>query len=141
MKTYKVKLKNSIIFRTILYLGLSTIAISIVSIFGGYLYNSYTLNKKMIDNGYSLLNTFVEETKDSISKGQRKTFQRDMDSIAKIDVVKETALYSIAGLMTNDDDRKGARNVLTAAGMTYLAAAVTSILQLLYYISLANRRG
>jgi Zn-dependent membrane protease YugP len=31
--------------------------------------------------------------------------------------------------------------MLNAAAMTYLAAAVTSILQLLYYISVANRRG
>jgi len=30
---------------------------------------------------------------------------------------------------------------LTAAALTYLAAAVTSILQLLYYISVAKRRG
>ena len=30
--------------------------------------------------------------------------------------------------------------MLTAAGFTYVAAAVTSILQLLYYLSLANRQ-
>ncbi len=35
----------------------------------------------------------------------------------------------------------GARSMLTAAGLTYLAAAITSILQLLYYISVAQRRG
>jgi len=29
---------------------------------------------------------------------------------------------------------------LTAAALTYLAAAITSILQLLYYLSVANRR-
>lgn len=44
-----------------------------------------------------------------------------------------------AGLMQTDDDAQGARGVLTAAALTYLAAAVTSILQLLYYISLAQR--
>jgi Zn-dependent membrane protease YugP len=31
--------------------------------------------------------------------------------------------------------------VLRAAALTYLAAAVTSILQLLYYISIARRRS
>ena len=46
-----------------------------------------------------------------------------------------------AGLMRDPEDAKGARSVLTAAVLTYLAAAVTSILQLLYYISVANRRG
>ena len=52
-----------------------------------------------------------------------------------------TKLLQEAGLMQNDNDAKGARAVLTAAALTYLAAAITSILQLLYYISVANRRG
>jgi Zn-dependent membrane protease YugP len=43
--------------------------------------------------------------------------------------------------MQNENDASGSRAVLTAAALTYLAAAVTSILQLLYYISVANRRG
>ena len=46
-----------------------------------------------------------------------------------------------ANLIQDEQDAKGARSVLTAAGLTYLAAAVTSILQLLYYISLAQRRS
>lgn len=45
-----------------------------------------------------------------------------------------------AELMQSDSDAKGSRQVLTAAALTYLAAAVASILQLLYYISLAQRR-
>lgn len=49
-------------------------------------------------------------------------------------------LLEEAGLMTSEQDRQGARNVLTAAAATYLAAAVSSVLTLLYYISLANRR-
>ena len=51
-----------------------------------------------------------------------------------------TRLLQEAGLMQNQSDAGGARAVLTAAALTYLAAAVTSILQLLYYISVANRR-
>lgn len=49
------------------------------------------------------------------------------------------ALLTEAGLMKTDEDRKGARAVLTAAALTYLAAAITSVLQLLYYISIARR--
>lgn len=45
-----------------------------------------------------------------------------------------------AGLMQTSEDRRGAKTVLRAASLTYVAAAITSILQLLYYISLANRR-
>ena len=46
-----------------------------------------------------------------------------------------------AGLMVTDDDAKGSRQMLTAAGLTYVAAAITSILQLLYYVSIAQRRS
>ncbi len=49
------------------------------------------------------------------------------------------ALLTEAGLMKTDEDRKGSRAVLTAAALTYLAAAITSVLQLLYYISIARR--
>jgi uncharacterized protein len=45
-----------------------------------------------------------------------------------------------AGFMQAEQDQNGARQVLTAAGLTYVAAAVTAVLQLLYYLSLANRR-
>lgn len=48
-------------------------------------------------------------------------------------------LLQEGGLMKTEDDLNGARRVLTAAALTYLAAAITSILQLLYYISLARR--
>lgn len=50
-------------------------------------------------------------------------------------------LLDKAGLMVTDEDRQGSKGVLTAAAATYIAAAVTAILQLLYYISIARRRG
>ena len=46
-----------------------------------------------------------------------------------------------ANLMQTEEDDKGSRAVLNAAALTYLAAAITSILQLLYYISIAKRRS
>ncbi len=46
-----------------------------------------------------------------------------------------------SGVMTDPADQRGAQQMLTAAAMTYVAAAVTSILTLLYYISLVQRRG
>jgi Zn-dependent membrane protease YugP len=60
----------------------------------------------------------------------------------EIDASKRaTKLLEEAGLMRSDTDAKGTKAVLTAAALTYLAAAVTSILQLLYYISIARRRS
>lgn len=46
-----------------------------------------------------------------------------------------------ADLMKNKEDDTGSRAVLSAAALTYLASAITSILQLLYYIRLAQRRS
>lgn len=43
------------------------------------------------------------------------------------------------GTLTHDE-LKGARAVLSAAALTYVAALLTSLLQLFYYISLSNRR-
>ncbi len=48
-------------------------------------------------------------------------------------------LLTDSGLMVDAEDRSGSRQVLTAAALTYVAAAATAVLQLLYYISLANR--
>jgi uncharacterized protein len=49
-------------------------------------------------------------------------------------------LLKDAGFMQTAEDSSGSRSVLTAAALTYVAAAVTSLLNLLYYISLLNRR-
>lgn len=51
------------------------------------------------------------------------------------------SLLREANLMQTEEDDIGSRAVLNAAALTYLAAAITSILQLLYYISLARRRS
>jgi len=45
------------------------------------------------------------------------------------------------GLVANEQDEQGVKRVLTAAAMTYVAAAVTSVLTLLYYLSIARRNG
>lgn len=44
-----------------------------------------------------------------------------------------------SGLLVRPQDEEGVKRVLTAAALTYVAAAVTAILTLLYYISLARR--
>jgi Zn-dependent membrane protease YugP len=50
-------------------------------------------------------------------------------------------LLQESGLMVSAEDLTGSRAVLTAAALTYFAAAITAVLQLLYFISLANRRN
>ena len=50
------------------------------------------------------------------------------------------ALLREANLVQAEQDAAGTRQMLTAAAMTYVAAAVTAVLTLLYYLSIANRR-
>lgn len=45
-----------------------------------------------------------------------------------------------SGLLVSNDDRRGAKAVLNAAALTYVAAMLTALLQLLYYVSLSRRR-
>jgi hypothetical protein len=54
---------------------------------------------------------------------------------------KALAMLQSTGLITTPQERDGARSMLTAAALTYLAAAVAAILQLLYYLTLARRNG
>jgi Zn-dependent membrane protease YugP len=50
-------------------------------------------------------------------------------------------LLEDAGLLRSNDDKRGSAAVLRGAGLTYVAAAFTAILQLFYYIGLARRRS
>jgi uncharacterized protein len=49
-------------------------------------------------------------------------------------------LLNASGLMQSTEDSSGSRQVLTAAALTYVAAAVTALLNLVYYLSLLNGR-
>ena len=49
-------------------------------------------------------------------------------------------LLEQSGVMTTTQDSAGARQMLTAAALTYIAAFVSALLSLLYYISIAQRR-
>jgi Zn-dependent membrane protease YugP len=52
---------------------------------------------------------------------------------------KAIAMLESTGIIRTAQDRDGAKSMLRAAALTYLAAAVTAVLTLLYYLSLARR--
>ncbi len=45
-----------------------------------------------------------------------------------------------SGVVSSQDEEEGVRKVLSAAAMTYVAATLVAVMQLLYYVMLANRR-
>ncbi len=50
-------------------------------------------------------------------------------------------LLSQTGLLQSEQERRGARSVLSAAAFTYVAALATAVLQLLYYLTLVSGIG
>ena len=50
-------------------------------------------------------------------------------------------LLSTSGLIQTEDEMKGVSNVLNAAALTYVAALITAILQMLYWVSLVLGMG
>jgi Zn-dependent membrane protease YugP len=48
-------------------------------------------------------------------------------------------MLETTGLITTPEEKRGAQGMLRAAALTYLAAAITSVLTLLYYVTLARR--
>lgn len=51
------------------------------------------------------------------------------------------AMLSETGIVSGSDEQRGVSNVLNAAALTYVAALVTSVMQLLYYITLVGGMG
>jgi uncharacterized protein len=51
------------------------------------------------------------------------------------------AMLQSSGLIVSADEEQGVRQVLNAAALTYVAAIITSVMQLLYFVSLAGGRG
>jgi hypothetical protein len=52
---------------------------------------------------------------------------------------KALAMLESTGVVTTAQERDGVKSMLTAAALTYVAAAVSAVLTLLYYLFLARR--
>jgi len=54
---------------------------------------------------------------------------------------KGMRILTASGLLASDAERRGARAVLNAAALTYVASMLAALMQLLYYVSLAAGGG
>lgn len=54
---------------------------------------------------------------------------------------RAAVMLQSSGLITTKDEEQGVKQVLNAAALTYVAAIISSVAQLLYFISLAGGRG
>lgn len=74
----------------------------LISVVAGFIFHYYQkqmMNRSIRDQGSGILSSYVSQTRDSIEKGQRKTFQLVMDNIAQLEGVTATTLYPREGLM------------------------------------------
>jgi methyl-accepting chemotaxis protein len=96
----QLNFRQTLVFRAITYLAVSMFLLAAASIAGVYFHQRAQLENKVIDAGKGFLDSYVNESRDSIAKGQARSFQDVMDNVARIDEIKETALYAPSGLMT-----------------------------------------
>lgn len=98
--TEHIHFSRSLVFRAMLYLTAGIVAITCLSVAVFYFRQVQQLEEKIgaVGNGY--LSALIEDTRASISKGQRDSFQHAIDNFMQMDQVEETALYNRAGLMT-----------------------------------------
>ncbi|MFA7346198.1 MAG: ATP-binding protein [Desulfurivibrionaceae bacterium] len=74
----------------------------LISLVAGIIFHYYQkqmMNRTIREQGHGILSSYVSQTRDSIEKGQRKTFQLVMDNIAQLEGVTATTLYPREGLM------------------------------------------
>ena len=95
----RVSLTHSIVFRAAAYLIMGILLIAAVSVFLYRELQLRALEEKITEDGHAFLTNLVEDTKESITKGQRWSFQQALDNFASIDEIQEAALYSRAGVM------------------------------------------
>lgn len=73
--------------------------ISVVAGLIFYYYQKQMMVHTIRKQGSGILSSYVSQTRDSIEKGQRKTFQLVMDNTAQLEGVTATSLYPREGLM------------------------------------------
>ncbi|ADH85377.1 ATP-binding protein [Desulfurivibrio alkaliphilus] len=84
------------------FMGIVFCCLLLTSLPAMVLFHHYQLqtSEAMIrDQGYGVLANYITQTRDSIEKGQRKSFALVMDNIAQLEGVVATTLYDRDGLM------------------------------------------
>lgn len=112
----RISFADSIQFRTMLYLTLGIFAVGAVSVAVFYFTERSRQEARVVREGVGYLDTFVEQSAQSIEKGQPRNFQAVMDNIARIDAVVETGMYSTYGLLVY-------RSGVPTAGMPFVHTA------------------
>ena len=96
---HRVQLTRSIVFRAATFLVVGIVVIAAASVLLYRQLQLQALEQKITEDGHAFLANLVSDTHESITKGQRWSFQQAIDNFAGIEEIREAALYSRAGLM------------------------------------------
>ncbi|MBB5021996.1 methyl-accepting chemotaxis protein [Desulfurispira natronophila] len=90
----RVRFYNSITFRSVLYIALGAFVVFVVAFYSYLQWQERLTNERLVEHGYSYMDMLVENTADSIAKGQRNSFQNVIDSFTRVNEVDEVAMYA-----------------------------------------------
>lgn len=95
----RIERSQSILFRAMLFMALGIGGVLLVALTLLYQWQNYELRHQVAQTGEGLLDTLIENSKESINKGQRNSFQEVLDNITKNPEVESAALYSRMRMM------------------------------------------
>ena len=95
----RIERSQSILFRAMLFMGLGIGAVLLVALTLLYQWQNFELQHQVEQSGKGILDTLIENSKESINKGQRNSFQQALDNITQNSEVESAALYSRIGMM------------------------------------------
>ena len=76
--------RQALVFRAVLYLALSITILATLSIAVVYFHQRDQLEHKVLDAGFGLLDSYVNESRGSIAKGQAHSFQDVIDNMVAV---------------------------------------------------------
>ncbi|CAK0754990.1 hypothetical protein CCP3SC5AM1_2090001 [Gammaproteobacteria bacterium] len=90
----KVASGHSILFRALWFLMAGAVLVTIIMLAIAWGYLNTDIHQRIHHAGDGFLSTLIRDTEESISKGQRNSFQRALDDFVKLDGVMEVSLFS-----------------------------------------------
>lgn len=85
---------RSILFRTLVAVTLGVVLVAVIVLAVAGIYLDRASDRRAHESGDRLLTALIKNTHESISKGQRKSFQQAIDEFAQLDGVIDVALYA-----------------------------------------------
>ena len=94
----QVHWSHSLVFRALVILTVGVVVVAVAAMAFFHHRQGVALEERLVEHGHSLLSSLIEDTRESINKGQRQSFQYALDNFAGIDEVELAALFSTVGM-------------------------------------------